>query len=337
MKVPEKPEKDKVGFYRIELTDDGFEHFVSEFEDGGDSYKDFLLVTFKQINDNRMSKQSSSLNEILFHPTTSSTSNQSQSEQERQQWDELSKRLMNSMQISQPLQVPHSRTVHPIEIISVSEDSDRIQWDIVRNNNRNLKMVIARSTAGLNLDKDFYYNYRSMISLKFQQIGVYHHFIGGPRSPSPEEQFKFLKEKLENVEYNKKNHLIGIAVQTGISSEYNADAEPLTFTAKLSIFVNLLLKNDFMRPIIYCNNNSWSKLIDPTLADELFSKLPLWIANYTEDPNPDYPGTWKSRGIKWWMWQYSDKGVMDGMINPVYCSRRNKLYSIQDDMFRSAV
>ncbi|CAK5035303.1 unnamed protein product [Meloidogyne enterolobii] len=92
-----------------------------------------------------------------------------------------------------------------------------------------------------------------------------------------------------------------------------------------------------MLPIIYCNNNSWKKLIDTTEVDEQFSKLPLWIAHYTQDPNPEYPETWKSRGKKWWMWQYSDKEVMEGMINPVYCSRRNKLHFIHDKMFRSAV
>ena len=91
-----------------------------------------------------------------------------------------------------------------------------------------------------------------------------------------------------------------------------------------------------MRPIIYCSNNSWKKLIDSSVADEQFSKLPLWIAHYTGDPNPEYPDTWKSRGIQWWMWQYSGNGVVDGIINHAYCSRRNK-YSIQDELFRSAV
>ncbi|CAK5035311.1 unnamed protein product [Meloidogyne enterolobii] len=247
-------------------------------------------------------------------------------------WDELSKRLMKSVQISAPVRVPPTRT-HPPESISVSEDNDRIQWERLRSNNPNIKMVIARSSIGLNLDKEFYYNYRSMISVKFLQIGVYHHFLGGQNSPTPNEQLEFLKDILANVEFNKKRHLIGIAVQT----EYNADADPLTFTAKLSIFVNLLLKNDFMRPLIYCNNNSWEKLIDPTVADELFSRLPLWIARYTDDPFPQYPETWKSRGIKWWLWQYSELGVVDGIINHVHYNRRNKFYFIQDDMFRSAV
>ena len=99
----------------------------------------------------------------------------------------------------------------------MSEDNDRIEWEKLRSN-PNLKMVIARSTVGLKLDKEFYYNYRSMKSVKFQQIGVYHFFLGGSNSPMPEEQLQFVKEIFENVEYNKRNDLFGIAVQTGKSS-----------------------------------------------------------------------------------------------------------------------
>uniref|UniRef100_A0A915CNW9 Lysozyme n=1 Tax=Ditylenchus dipsaci TaxID=166011 RepID=A0A915CNW9_9BILA len=220
----------------------------------------------------------------------------------------------------------------PPEIISVSEDNDRIEWEKLRVNS-NLKMVIARSTIGLKLDREFYYNYRSMVSVKFQQLGVYHHFLGGSNAPTPEEQLQLVTEILEKVEFKKKKDLFGIAVQT----EHNANADPLCFTAQLARFVSLVLQNDFMRPIIYCNNNSWKKLIDSSVADELFSKLPLWIARYTDDPCPEYPDTWKSRGIQWWMWQYTELGVVDGIINHVYFNRRNELYSIQDDLFRSSV
>uniref|UniRef100_A0A915NUQ9 Lysozyme n=1 Tax=Meloidogyne floridensis TaxID=298350 RepID=A0A915NUQ9_9BILA len=336
MKIPVVPKADELGFYRIELTEDGFEHFVSEFEDDDDDYKNFIFEFFKEVNSyKKNSEQPSTVNASMFYffyPSTSGTSVQSQSDQIINEFAELSER-MKSVRITQPRQIATTKETHPPEIISVSEDSDRIQWAKVRSSNPNLKMVIARCTVGLDVDKDFYYNYRAMISLKFLQIGVYHHFFGGQNSPTPEEQFQFLKKILENAGFDKKDHLIGIAVQT----EYNADADPVQFTANLSIFVDLLLKNGFMLPIIYCNNNSWKKLIDTTEVDEQFSKLPLWIAHYTQDPNPEYPETWKSRGKKWWMWQYSDKEVMEGMINPVYCSRRNKLHFIQDKMFRSAV
>ena len=78
-------------------------------------------------------------------------------------------------------------------------------------------------------------------------------------------------------------------------------------------------------------------LIDSRLADEMFSKLPLWVAHYTDDPNPLYPDTWKSRGIPWWMWQFTDTGLVDGIINHVYISRRNGAFSIEDSLFHSAV
>lgn len=52
MKIPEKPEGDKFGFYRIELTEDGFEHFVSEFEEEDDDYGNFIFEFFKEFNSN---------------------------------------------------------------------------------------------------------------------------------------------------------------------------------------------------------------------------------------------------------------------------------------------
>lgn len=238
----------------------------------------------------------------------------------------------------------------PPQIINVSEDNDRIDWGRVGVNS-NLRMVVARCSIGLKLDREFYYNYRSMISVKFKQLGVYHHFLGGSNSPTPEEQIQLIVKVLKDVGFNKRKDLFAIAVQTGSFSEimncskytytlcleHNADSDPLSFTARLVTFINLALKSGFMRPIIYCNNNSWQKLIDLNVADEVFSKLPLWIAHFTGDTSPKYPDTWKSRGIPWWMWQYTDLGAMDGIINHVCFNRRNESYSIQDNLFYSAV
>nr|CAD2141979.1 unnamed protein product [Meloidogyne enterolobii] len=56
MKIPEKPEGDKFGFYRIELTEDGFEHFVSEFEEEDDDYGNFIFEFFKEFNSNSVNE-----------------------------------------------------------------------------------------------------------------------------------------------------------------------------------------------------------------------------------------------------------------------------------------
>jgi len=49
----------------------------------------------------------------LFYPATSGSSSlvgQSQSDEEKKMWDELSKRLMKSVQISAPVRVPPTRS-----------------------------------------------------------------------------------------------------------------------------------------------------------------------------------------------------------------------------------
>ncbi|KAF7637324.1 hypothetical protein Mgra_00003293 [Meloidogyne graminicola] len=327
MKVPLKPlpgENEKFELYRIELNKEGYGAFKLEFKNDEDDI--FMNEFFEYFKVNNKEK--------LVSPGLSSENELT----EKDDWNKLSESLKNiRISTTQQQQIPKLPIVNNLpEIISVSEDSEPINWNKVKNNS-NIKMVIARSTIGLKIDKDFILNYQSMINVEFKQIGVYHHFIGGLDSPTPEEQFKLVKEILEKVKFEKKKHLFSIAVQTGISSEYNANANSTDFTIKLITFVNLLYQNDFMRPIIYCNNNSWKKLIDPNIADEKFSKLPLWIAHYTKDPNPVYPDTWKLRGIQWWMWQYKDDEVIDGIVNHVYCSKRNKQYNIKDKYFCSDV
>ena len=73
-----------------------------------------------------------------------------------------------------------------------------------------------------------------------------------------------------------------------------------------------------------------------TSSDEILSELPLWIAHWRV-PDPEYPSTWKSRGIKWWMWHYTDMGEMEGIMNPVYFSKRNESYTIKNYSFHNAV
>ncbi|PAV81231.1 hypothetical protein WR25_21723 [Diploscapter pachys] len=101
-----------------------------------------------------------------------------------------------------------------MEIISVSENNDRIDWGKLGSNS-DLKMVIARCLVGLKLDKEFYYNYRSMTGVNYKQLGAYHHFLGGSNSPTPEEQMQMVIKILEDVGYDKRKHLFAIAVQTG--------------------------------------------------------------------------------------------------------------------------
>lgn len=60
-------------------------------------------------------------------------------------------------------------------------------------------------------------------------------------------------------------------------------------------------------PIIYCRKSFWEKVIG---SPEGFERYPLWAACYKPEFPPLIPDTWQG---KWHFWQYTDKGVLDGI------------------------
>lgn len=65
----------------------------------------------------------------------------------------------------------------------------------------------------------------------------------------------------------------------------------------LIVFIETLEKELGKRPMIYTDIPT----ADKYLVDAKFSAYALWIANYTNAPQPDLPNTWKSAG--WTFWQ----------------------------------
>jgi lysozyme len=58
------------------------------------------------------------------------------------------------------------------------------------------------------------------------------------------------------------------------------------------------------RPIIYTSSGFWDNYVVESVAPELFSDYPLWVAHYTNDHNPRLPLGWN----KWTFWQYTGAG-----------------------------
>jgi lysozyme len=66
-----------------------------------------------------------------------------------------------------------------------------------------------------------------------------------------------------------------------------------------------------IRPIIYTGAWFWN----PRLGNPrtFFGRYALWLSAYVKNPAPFVPAAWKDG---WTMWQYSDKGHVDGISSP---------------------
>jgi len=74
---------------------------------------------------------------------------------------------------------------------------------------------------------------------------------------------------------------------------------------KLFSFLNTLEEKSGRVPIIYTD----LVFANEYLLDTLFGKYPLWLAEYTDAPNPRLPKTWETKGYK--LWQKSDRYFID--------------------------
>ncbi len=61
------------------------------------------------------------------------------------------------------------------------------------------------------------------------------------------------------------------------------------------------------KPIIYCRKSFWEDIIG---NPEGFQDYLLWVAYYRNDFPPKTPNTWNG---KWHFWQYTDKGLLNGV------------------------
>ncbi len=69
------------------------------------------------------------------------------------------------------------------------------------------------------------------------------------------------------------------------------------------------------RPIILTDPSFWSEVLGGT---DTFAGYPLWIANYTDAPEPELPPAWTD----WVMWQFSQSGGVPGITTRVDLDRR---------------
>ena len=81
-----------------------------------------------------------------------------------------------------------------------------------------------------------------------------------------------------------------------------------------SFAISVLNNNKFKTVGIYSGKYWLDEHLPPGHS---FGRWPLWLAQYTDATVPQLPVGWKD----WFLWQYTDKGKVDGITGPVDLSR----------------
>ena len=142
--------------------------------------------------------------------------------------------------------------------------------------------------------------------------GAYHYFLP---SDSFLKQADLLVGQLSAVNFTPQQDL-----PPAIDCEDMEGCSASTYLYALKELLLLVQKQIGCAPMIYVSPAFWQGLGSPD-----FTEYPLWVANYTSASEPEVPAPWKSYAL----WQYSEKGSINGIDGSVDLDRSNPSVSPQ--------
>ena len=151
--------------------------------------------------------------------------------------------------------------------------------------------VILRACYGVSQDKHLETHYEEITS-RGGLVGFYQFILSGQEI---EEQVEALKRALES-----KKRTLGVWADVEITSWSKLTRKQLESYLKL-------VRESFGDELgIYTSQYMW----DTSIGSPVLGTYKLWVANYqVEKPNLPKKGLWED----WWLWQFTNKGRIDGV------------------------
>lgn len=157
-----------------------------------------------------------------------------------------------------------------------------------------ISFIIVKATEGENLvDLRFESNWKLIRSNNYI-LGAYHFYL---TSSDPIAQASHFWSTINS---QGKTDIAPIVDIEYASFDKKTKKEISTIQNNLLTFLKHLENESNRVPIIYTN----SPFADQYLLNNLFSRYPLWLAQYTKKSKPTLPKTWQEKGYK--IWQKSD-------------------------------
>lgn len=153
-----------------------------------------------------------------------------------------------------------------------------------------LSFVICKATQGKSyVDPDFHTNW-NLITEKGLIRGAYHFYDA---SQDPIDQAEHFVTTLGELTSTDIGPILDIEPES-IPTDFEVD--PLQLQVDLYIFLRHVERLSGRKPIIYTDPSFG----DEYLTNEKFGQYPLWVADYTDAPQPTIPKVWSDIGYKFW-------------------------------------
>ncbi|MGD1900967.1 MAG: GH25 family lysozyme [Geitlerinemataceae cyanobacterium] len=185
--------------------------------------------------------------------------------------------------------------------IDVSDYQGQVNWKAVADSG--VGYAIAKSTEGATFIADtFARNWREIRAAGIVR-GAYHFYR--PQTDAVAQAQNFLNVvKLEPGD---------LPAVLDIERTDNMSADSIF--AGMQTWLDIVEEATQRRPIVYTYPGFWERLGN----SQRFADYPLWIAHYTSDPEPWVTGGWDA----WTLWQYTDRGNINGVVGGVDVNRYN--------------
>lgn len=180
----------------------------------------------------------------------------------------------------------------------------------------NISFIILKATQGeSSIDIDFNKNWKIIRDEKCI-LGAYHFYN------TFEDPIKQAQHYWKTISTEGKTDMIPIVDIEQLSLPKNGKENQAQIQKDLKKFLNHIEDVSGRIPMIYTTPSFANKY----LANTLFSKYPLWIAEYTKAKVPQIPLAWKEKGYK--IWQKSDAYFVDSNIYDydVFYGKKTDLY-----------
>ena len=200
-----------------------------------------------------------------------------------------------------------SKYTNDYDGIDVSHHQGDIDWRTVAKDT-NIRFVYIKATEGKTyIDKKYNTNIEQARKAGLL-VGSYHYFR---MTSTPKEQFEHIKR---NIDKNEQDLIPMIDVETSDNKNLNA------VRSSLKELIDMVEAHYGKKPLIYGTMRSYNTICAPYFNDHL-----LYIGRYSSTKTPEIKGKGNAA-----IWQFSEKGKIDGIPKPVDLCRFSENVSIDN-------
>lgn len=191
----------------------------------------------------------------------------------------------------------------PARGVDVSHYQGTVNWSKVAE--AGITFAYVKATNGKHfVDPKFHQNWHGLRTTHLYR-GAYHFFLAGD---DPVKQAEHFIKTMGELRAHDLPPMLDVEVSDHASAEKVEEGA--------LVWLQTVEKAMGRRPVLYTDNG----FADRVLTDTRFTNYPLWIAEYADDVHR-LPKPWKGKG--WVIWQYSQKGKVDGIDGHVDMDRFN--------------